>query len=144
MRPQMKSTVVLNDTQVTNGETVTANLDTLGYDWCTLDVYMSTSNDTTNNPSTLKLGESDDTVASNFADITKFKGDDANGFTIPNAVTEGNWITKFNIDLRGRKRYLRLTATPLTTQQITAIANLGRGDEAFDAAADEVKALVEG
>lgn len=144
MRPSLKPVLVLNDTGVTNGETATANIDTKGYEWLSLSVFMSTSNDTTNNPSTLKLSESDDTEATNFSDITKFKGDDSDGFTIPAAVTSGNWITQFNVDLRGRKRYLKLTVTPVTTQQVTALANMGLADEAPVDAAGEVKAVVEG
>ena len=52
---------------------------------------------------------------------------------------------KFNVDLKGRERYLRLSISPLTTQVITAIANLYRGDEAPVNTTDaNVKALVEG
>jgi len=144
MRPSLKSVVVINDSGVTNAETATGNIDTLGYEWMTLDVMMTTSDDTTNNPSTLKLSQSDDTVASNFADITKFKGDDADGFTIPAAVTSGNWIAKFNVDLRGLKRYLKLSVAPVTTQGVHAVANLGMADEAPVSAADDVKVIVEG
>lgn len=144
MRPSLKAAVVINDSGVTNGETATGNIDTLGYDWLKLDVMMTTSDDTTNNPSVLKLTESDDTVVSNFAAITKFTGDGAGGFTIPNAVTAGNWIASFNVDLRGRKRYLKLSVTPITTQGVHAIANLGLGDEAPVSAADDVKVIVEG
>jgi hypothetical protein len=35
---------------------------------------------------------------------------------------------KFNVDLRHRKRYLRLLASPVTTQSFTAVANLHRGE----------------
>ncbi len=55
MRPSLKSAVVINDAGVTNGETATGNIDTLGFDWLTLDVVMTTANDTTNNPTTFKL-----------------------------------------------------------------------------------------
>lgn len=144
MRPSLKAAVVINDSGVTNGETATGNIDTLGYEWMKLDVMMTTSNDTTNNPTTLKLSESDDTEATNFSDITRFVGDGAGGFTIPAAVTSGNWIQTFNVDLRGRKRYLKLSVAVLTTQGIHAIANLGLGDEAPVSAAGDVKSVVSG
>lgn len=144
MRPSLKAAVVINDSGVTNGETATGNIDTRGFDWMKLDVMMTTSDDTTNNPSTLKLTESDDTEATNFSAITKFTGDGAGGFTIPAAVTSGNWIASFNVDLRGRKRYLKLSVTPVTTQGVHAIANLGLADEAPVSAADDVKVIVEG
>ena len=141
MRPSLESKVVINDSGVTNGETATGNIDTLGYDWLTLDVMMTTSNDTTNNPSTLKLSESDDTVVTNFANISGAVGD--TDFTIPAADTSASAIYKFNVDLRGRKRYIKLSVTPVTTQGVHAIANLGLGDEAPVAATGDMDLVVE-
>jgi len=142
---QAKQVIVIAQASTTNAATATGNIDTKGFDFMTLDVIMATSDDTTNNPSVLKLTESDDTVATNFAAITAFTGDGTGGFTIPACVTEGNWGMKFNVDLRGRKRYLKLSISPLTTQVITAIANLCHGDESPDNTTDaDVKALVEG
>ena len=128
----------------TNAATASGNIDRQGFDFMSLDVTMSTSNDTTNNPSVLKLSESDDTVVTNFVDIAAAVGDGVGGFTIPNAVTEGTWGVKLNVDLRGRKRYLKLSASPVTTQVIAAVANLSAGDEAPAAAGSAgVNALVE-
>ena len=141
MRPSLESKVVINDSGVTNGETATGNIDTLGYDWLTLDVMMTTSNAVTNNPSTLKLSESDDTVVTNFANISGAVGD--TDFTIPNADTSASAIYKFNVDLRGRKRYIKLSVTPLTTQGVHAIANLGLGDEAPVAATGDMDLVLE-
>lgn len=128
-----KKVLVLNQASTTNGATASGNIDTLGYDYVNLDVIMTTSNDATNNPSVLKLSESDDTVVTNFADITEFVGDGTGGFTIPSAITaatsiDGPYAT-FNVNCRGRKRYLKLSVSPVTTQSITAIAQLGRAHE---------------
>ena len=142
MRPSLKAAVVINDSGVTNGETATGNIDTLGFDWMKLDVMMTTSNDTTNNPSVLKLSESDDTVVSNFANISGLVGD--TDFTIPAADTSNSDIYTFNVDLRGRKRYIKLSVTPVTTQGVHAIANLGLGDEAPVSASGDVALIVEG
>lgn len=142
MRPQMKQVIPFTPASFTNGATASGNIDTKGYDWLTLDLAMSTSNDTTNNPSVLKITESDDTVVTNFAAITGLTGD--SDFTIPAAVTQGDWGVKFNIDLRGRKRYLKVSASPVTTQVIAAIANLGVGEQSPVNTTDaNVKALVE-
>lgn len=145
MRPSLKTAVVITPASFTNGATAAGNIDTLGFNWLTLDVVTSTADDTTNEPDVLKLAESDDTVTTNFSDITEFVGGGAGGFTIPDAVTEGNWAVKFNVDLRGRKRYLRCSVSPNTTQVIAAVGNLGVGDEApGNGAADDMKAVVEG
>lgn len=128
MFPQTKSDVFLLTTSATNGETVTANLDTLGFDFVTIDVISTTSNTVSNNPSVFKIGEGDTT--STFTDITELVGDGAGGWTIPNwfTATAGAKTIKFNLDLRHRKRYLRLTISPVTTQSFTAIANFARGE----------------
>jgi len=147
MKPSAKRSIVINQASTTNAATASGNVDTLGFDHLELDVLMATSNAATNNPSVLKLSESDDTVVTNFADITAAVGDGTGGFTIPNAETAATnepYGVKFNVDLRGRKRYLKLSVSPLTTQVITAIANLTRADEApITAAQANVDALVE-
>lgn len=145
MNPSTKQVIVVSQTSVTNAGTAAGNIDTIGYDYVSIDVITSTSNDTTNNPSVLKVAEDDGTVTSNFTDITEFVGDDSDGWTIPASVTSGNWGVKFNIDLRARKRYLRVSVSPLTTQVITVIANLSKHEIApIDATKSGVKALVEG
>ena len=128
MQPQQKQVIAINQASTTNAATASGNIDTLGYDFVTIDVITTTSNAVTNNPSVLKLSESDDTVVTNFANISGAVGD--TDFTIANALTQGNWGMKFNVDCRGRKRYIKVSVSPVTTQTITALANLSKGDEA--------------
>lgn len=145
MLPYGKQVIAINQASTTNAATATGNIDTYEFDYATIDIIATTSNDTTNNPSVLKLAECDTTVVTSFADITAFVGDGAGGWTIPAAVTSGDWGVKFNVDLRGRKRYLRVSISPLTTQSFTAIANLFRGDELpVNSTKAGVKAIVNG
>ena len=124
MNVQQKQVIAINQASTTNAGTASGNIDTLGFDFLTVDVITTTSNNATNNPSVLKLSESDDTVVTNFAAI----GD--TDFTIANSATSGNWGVKFNVDCRARKRYIKVSVSPLTTQTITAVANLSKGGEA--------------
>lgn len=143
-----KSVLVLASASTTNGATATGLIDTLGFGRLTLDVNMTTADSTTNVMTTLKLSESDDTVVTNFVDITKFTGGTNSGnFTMPSPSTTTNQanLYKFNIDLRGRKRYLKVTATPPTTQTITIWGVLQRPGKAPAVAADAgAIALIEG
>lgn len=143
-----KQVVIIAQSSTTNAATAAGNVDTKGYDFASIDVLMATSNDTTNNPTVFKLAESDDTVTTNFSDITVFVGDDSDGWTIPaaeTAATNAPNAFKFNVDLSGRKRYLRLSISPLTTQVITAIANLSKAEQSPVSSTDaNVKALIEG
>ena len=122
MLPYGKQVIAISQASTTNAATATGNIDRQGFDYATIDVIMATSDAASNNPTVFNLLESDDETASNFATVSGFVGD--TDWTIPNCVTAGNWGVKFNVDCRGRKRYLRLAISPLTTQVITAIANL--------------------
>lgn len=140
MNPVSKQVIAINQASTTNGATATGAIDTLGYDYMTVDVITTTSNNVTNNPSVLKLGDGDTTAA--YTNISGTVGD--TDWTIPNAVTSGDWGVKFNVDLRAVKRYVQVSVTPVTTQSITAIANLYKGDEApADATGAGVKYLIE-
>ncbi len=147
MLPQLKQMPLLNGSSVATNATVTANFDTLGYDWATVDVFGATAA-TNNQPTVLKLSEGDTT--SSFTDITGFVGgtavDATHGFVIPAQVTTGFYNTKFNIDLRARKRYLQISiGSPGAATAFSAVANLGRGEQApVTASKANVQALVEG
>lgn len=136
-----KQVIAINQTAATNAATATGNIDTLGFDFATIDLIATTSNAATNNPSVLKISESDDTVVTNFADVSGAVGD--TDFVIANSATSGNWGVKWNIDCRARKRYLRVTVSPLTTQTFTAIANLSKGDAPVTTTSAGVDNLVE-
>jgi len=143
-----KKVLAINGASTTNAATATGTIDRLGFDYAVIDVCLTTSNNVTNNPSVLKISESDTTDATNFSDIGVFKGDDTtDGFTIPNAQTAGitGPFVTFNVDLTGRKRYLQVDVSPLTTQIVTVLAQLGRGKEMpADAADHNALALVQG
>lgn len=147
MRQAPKTDVFLQTTSVTNGGTVTANLDTLGFDYVEIALVSTTADAATNRPSVLKLSQSDTTDATNFSDLTKFVGDGTGGFTIPSWHT--NTATAkalaFAVDTRSLKRYLKLTVSPRTTQSFTAVASLRVGEQSPVSAADaNVLALVAG
>lgn len=123
--------VALMSTSATNGATTTANIDTLGFDHVTISVLMTTSDNATNNPSVLKISESDTTDATNFSDVTGLVGDSS--FTIPASETAATSITKpyavFNVNTQRRKRYLKVTISPTTTQSSTVLAELSRAEQ---------------
>lgn len=131
MHPQPKTSVAINNVSLTNAATGTGDIDTLGFDYVVLDVIMSTSNAVTNKPSVLKISESDITDATGFADIAALVAGGAGGFVNPNVLTQGANAYKFLIDkVKGkRKRYLKVTVSPVTTQVVTAVGNLYRRGE---------------
>jgi len=116
--------------------TASGNVDTLGYDEVKVCVLLDSAAATSSNPSVLKLSESDDTVVTNFADITGFVGDATDGFTVPAADTDDPQVVELNVDARARKRYLKVSVTPAGAAQIVgAVAVLGKAEDSTSAGA---------
>jgi hypothetical protein len=150
IRPSPKAVLVIAPVSKTNGATASASFDTLGYDHLTLDVFLPTADTTTDQPSVLKLSESDDTTTT-VTDIAAFTGGTQTsatvGFVIPAGKTTAaaNSLIKMNVDLKKRKRYLTLTIVPRTTQIVGAVANLQIAEQEPTQASDAgVDTLVSG
>ncbi len=137
---------------LTNGGTALVEpIDCIGYDYAQIDVILSKMNTTSNAPTTVKLGEADVTGTSNYTTITTFSGATATatnvGFLIPvtGVITDNPNVYRFNVDLRGRKRYLMVSATPVTTASCVVNARLGRAEfSPTNAAGVNVQAVVWG
>jgi len=108
--------------------TATGYVDTLAMgSEVAIDVQMDSQASTTSNPSIFKLEECEDTSVSNAVAITGLTGDATDGFTIAAANSVTPYITRLNLKLGIRKRYLHLTISPTgTTGIIAAHATFGR------------------
>ncbi len=123
---------------VDNASFTTAEIDTLGYDYATIYVYLGATDIAL---TALKVTESD-TAGSGHADVTGLVfGTSTNTAgstsTLPSA-TDDNKFFAFEIDMRGRKRYLDLVATMgdgTVGGYLTAWAVLERADEMLKTAA---------
>ena len=115
--------IVMEPTLMTNTVTTTANLDCLGAAYATLRVALKSEINTNAVGPTLSLLESDTTDSTNFATITADRT--AETIVAAKAVTYG-------VDMRGRKRYLRLSVTTATATNdnvtVSAIGTLSRQD----------------
>ena len=149
MVPSLKPVLCFADISKTNGATATGTVDTydsstgIKYDFLQLNLVEATADVVSNKPSVLKLSHSDTTNSTDFSDLTGFVG--GTDFTIANGNTSATSITTFNIDLRGKKRYIKLTVSPRTTQIDGAWGFLGRGHQSpVNATQANVKQLIEG
>jgi len=130
--------VVLKQQSATNGATLTSDaIDTKGFDELTIILHSTTADAASNKPATLKLTESDDTVATNHANISGALG--GTDFTIPNMPTATTTApyARFSLNLTKRKRYIKLLVSPVTTQTFSAIGILGRAEELPDTIAEQ-------
>lgn len=154
MMPQLKPFLLFSDISKTAGATATGRVDTLDtntnnkYEFCQINLLEATADVVSNKPTVLKITEGDTTVLTDATAIVEFTGGTATstsvGFVIAAANTSATSITTFNIDLRGRKRYLFLSVSPLTTQIDGAWGFLGRGKTApVTATLAGIKQLIE-
>lgn len=91
----------------TNSATRTANLDCAGAGYAEIVMNFASAINTNAVGPTIQLSESDDTVVTNFA---TFNADfNATGLDISTAK-----VRSYQLDLRKRKRYLRLSVTTAT------------------------------
>jgi hypothetical protein len=125
LQPRLDADSVLIAPQaMTNSATVTANLDTLGASYATIRIALASEINTNAVGPTLSLLESDDTVATNFATVVA----DRSSEDITDAAS-----VSYGVDLRGRKRYLRVSCTTATATNddvtVSAVATLSRQHE---------------
>lgn len=113
--------------------TATGWVDTLGYDEAAVDYVLDSVAATTSNAARLTLQDGETTTA--FTSITKLVGDATDGFTIPASQTTPS-VTRLNVDLRSKRRYLNVL---LTTGDVAAIqcvvVTLGKAGNSSEARA---------
>lgn len=132
MLDEMKPVIVIDDVSTTNAATATGLVDTLGFKELLLVVKQATSNSTSNKLTVVKLEESD-TSNGTFVAIPSLTGGTQTstsvGFVIPAAHATLQQKYMMNVDLRGRKRWLKLSLSPVTTQILGAYGLLGRPEQ---------------
>ena len=85
----------------------TANLDCAGADYATITIILGAEANTNSTNVAVRLLESDSTTATTFATFNS-----SFNRTLDNASAI---VAAYNVDLRARKRYLRIEVTPDTT-----------------------------
>ena len=101
--------------------TQTASIDLRGFGSCCI----SLQSNGTDAPTTLKVEESDDNSTWAAANMTG-----GTHFTIAASSASTEALAVFDVNAVGRKRYLKLSVTPASTQTLCAMALLGRAADA--------------
>ena len=113
----------------------TANLDCAGADYATIEIVLGAELNTNSTNVAVRLLESDNTTASNFATFNS-----SFNRTLDNTAAV---VAAFNIDLKARKRYLRIELTPdVTTNGAVLSAVVGALDLEIDNSANSSNADV--
>lgn len=137
MRPMdNKAHVATIPASVATNATQSMSFDTSGYDFANVKVLCSTNATTSAVFSTLKWSESDTvTSPSSQTDIVALTGGTATstsvGFVLPTSgITGGGVAVEFQIDLRKRKKYLGVQATPGQALTVGIVADLDKDQSA--------------
>lgn len=125
---------VVGSTVTSAAGTATLTLDTLGYDYASVDVVVAVSATPANTAASildvLTLYQYDNTATT--AAVYTVSAPAASV-----AVTNQPSVVRFDVDLRGKQRYLVVDATPATSLPTTIVARLGKGEKGADTAADK-------
>ena len=128
-----KTQLLINPVAMTNSATQTANLDTRGADFATIVLSFKAEVNTNAVGPTLSLLESDDTVVTNFATVVANR---------TNEDLASAKLVRYDVDTRGRKRYLRLSVTTATATNddvtVTAMGILDRREDEANSTSDLV------
>lgn len=112
---------------------VTGTIDTLGYEHCTIDYALDTAA-ASSVITTMSVTEGDGTSFTAIASLTG--GTATSNFTLPVPNTSTPDLVTMHIDLRGRKRNLKVNLASTTARLCSVTATLSRGGVAPTTAAE--------
>lgn len=123
------SKTVVGSSAAGTAGTATLTIDTLGYAYASIDVVVAKSATAAHTAAsilnTLTLSQGDTTAAGNT--VYSVAVPDASA-----AVTSQPSVVRFDIDLRGKSRYVKVDASAVGTLATTIVARLGKAEDGVD------------
>lgn len=129
---------------VATNATHSHEIDTLGYEYLSVDVVFGAYAAATNPYATVLKLQQSDTSGSGQTDLAGYTVTAGAGATTP---AKNGAVCRYNVDLRGKRRYFTVVATPGGTAAISiaSVARLGKGHEnPFNATSAGVNNYVSG
>ena len=123
----------------TSSQTNTLTLDTLGYDFASIDVIYGPAASTSSVAQTLTLRQGD-AVNAVTETVAGFTSGLAPAAYAGQTVTDTMTVSRLEVDCRGKRRYLAVATSPNTDTVIVIAARLSRGEESpYNAATKGVR-----
>lgn len=104
---------------------VTGTIDTVGWKYATIVFNLDTAA-ATSVITTMSLGEASSDAS--YVAIAACEGGGATGPTFPTPSESAGTLVKYQVDLRGRKRFLEVGIASTTARLLSVTAELSRGD----------------
>lgn len=128
----------------TSSQTCTMTLDTLGHRYASIDVVYGPAASTSSVAQTLTLQHAD-AATGTYSNVTGFTGDLKPAAYAGQTVTDTMTTVRLDVDMRGKKRYVRVQSSPNTDTVIVMSARLGKSEEgAYDTTTKGAKVSAEG
>lgn len=124
---------VVGTTVTSAAATATLTIDTIGYEYASVDVIVAVSATPANTAASIL------NVLSLSGGETTTAGSSIYTVAVPSAsaaVTAQPSVVRMDIDLRGRGRYVKVDATPATALATTIVARLSKGEIGPDTASE--------
>lgn len=139
-----QKTVVKAETAVLSSATHSLEIDTLGFEYASIDLVFSPFTSAAATAATaatvIRLAHSDTTGTAAQSNVSGFVGGTdftvAAGSTSTSGAANG-YVHRFDVDLRGRRRYLTVYATPVSTVGVITVARLSKGEASPISASDK-------
>ena len=129
------------EVSVASSATHSLEIDTIGFEHASIDVAFSPFTAAAATAATaatvIRLAQSD-VAGSGQTNISGFVG--GTDFTVAAGSTTGasvGYSHRFDVDLRGKKRYLTVYATPVSTVGVVTVARLSKGEAGPTSASDK-------
>lgn len=114
-------------TSVSTSQTHSHEIDTYGADYVSVDVVFSNFSTATSSYANVLKVQQSDTAGSGQTDISGFTVTAGAGRTT--GVGLNGAVCRFNVDMRGKKRYLTVVATPGNSAGVASVARLSKNED---------------
>jgi hypothetical protein len=119
-------------------------LDTLGFEYASIDVIYGPAASTSSVAQTLTLQQCD-TSGGTYENITGFTGDLKPAAYAGQTVTDTMTEVRLDVDMRGKKRFLQVKTSPNTDTVVVVAARLSKAEEGpYDATTKGARAATAG
>ena len=118
-------TVAKIGVSVAVGATHSHEIDTIGHDYLSVDVAFSAFTAATASYATVLKLQQSNAAGSGQADLSGFSVSAGAGVTTGNSGA----VARFNVDLRGKGRYITVVASPGNVSSIASVGRLGKSED---------------
>lgn len=128
----LEATRTVAGSVATNSSTTALlRLDTLGHDYASIDVIYgrTLAGGTNSSVAQVLTFQHSDAPTSGYTAVSGYQTVAAPAFAANTASSTSETVIRFDVDLRGKRRYLEVASSPNTLATVMVVARLGKSEE---------------